>query len=83
LPKLQRLYCDAPLSLGQSVRLTDKQAHYLTHVLRMKIGEEVLVFNGCDGEWRAQLTSKGKKEFWLHCLALERAQTPPTSLGAA
>lgn len=80
LPKLQRLYCDAALSLGQSLRLTDKQTHYLTHVLRMKMGEEVLVFNGSDGEWRAQLISKSKKELWLHCLAHERVQTPPTNL---
>jgi len=80
LVKLQRLYCDAPLATDLEVRLTDKQMHYLTHVLRMKTGGNILVFNGRDGEWRAQLTSKSKKEAWLHCLSREREQTVPTNL---
>jgi len=75
LAKLQRLYCDTPLELGADILLTDKQAHYLLHVLRMKTGDGVLVFNGRDGEWRAQLTSKSKKELWLRCISFEREQT--------
>jgi len=80
LTKLQRLYCDAPLAADLEVRLTDSQVHYLTHVLRMKTGENILVFNGCNGEWQAQFINKSKKEAWLYCLARKREQTVPTSL---
>ena len=50
-----RLYVDAPLADGRRVALERGQAHYLTTVLRLKAGQEVLVFNGRDGEWREQI----------------------------
>ena len=34
---------------------------HLTNVLRLKSGDPVLVFNGKDGEWRAELALYGKK----------------------
>lgn len=56
-----RLFVDAPLAAGGEVTLERPQAHYLTHVLRLKAGEEVLVFNGRDGEWSATLAGGGKR----------------------
>ncbi len=56
-----RLFVDAPLAAGGEVTLERAQAHYLTHVLRLKAGEEVLVFNGRDGEWSATLAGGGKR----------------------
>ena len=50
-----RLYRDAPLAGGAVVALDRSQSHYLRHVLRLKDGQEILVFNGRDGEWRATL----------------------------
>src|SRR3974377_1426984 len=50
-----RLYSDAPLADGALVALDRSQLHYLRHVLRLKDGQEILVFNGRDGEWRATL----------------------------
>jgi 16S rRNA (uracil1498-N3)-methyltransferase len=50
-----RLYVDPPLSEGAAVVLGQSQAHYLTHVLRLKAGGRVLVFNGRDGEWEAAI----------------------------
>ncbi len=41
------------------------QANYLVNVLRLKPGADVLVFNGRDGEWRAQLGPAGKKTVQL------------------
>jgi 16S rRNA (uracil1498-N3)-methyltransferase len=57
----ERLYVDAELAAGTRVALTDEQAHYLTHVLRLVPGARLLVFNGRDGEWRAELTEVKKR----------------------
>lgn len=55
-----RLFVDAPLTAQANVPLSDKQAHYLNHVMRVGEGEELLVFNGRDGEWRARFMPKKK-----------------------
>jgi 16S rRNA (uracil1498-N3)-methyltransferase len=74
-----RLYVDAPLGDGEAVALTPAQAHYLTTVLRLKAGEEVLIFNGRDGEWRAALEGH-KRTIGLRARAKLRAQTEPADL---
>ena len=75
-----RLYVDAPLEAGGDVALAQAQAHYLTHVLRLKAGEGVLVFNGRDGEWRASLAEAGKRTATLAVAAQTRPQTRPADL---
>lgn len=72
--KSERLYVDAPLSEGARVILTADQAHYLLNVLRMAPGQSVLLFNGRDGEWRANLTDAAKKSAIVTVAACERAQ---------
>jgi 16S rRNA (uracil1498-N3)-methyltransferase len=56
-----RLYVDAALRSEVAVSLEAPQAHYLLHVLRLKVGDPVLVFNGRDGEWRSTLAGPGKR----------------------
>jgi 16S rRNA (uracil1498-N3)-methyltransferase len=36
--------------------LDEEQARYLTRVMRLNIGDAARVFNGRDGEWRAEIT---------------------------
>ena len=74
-----RLYVDAPLGTGAAVTLEPAQAHYLTHVLRLKSGAGVLVFNGRDGEWAATIEPQ-RRSALLHIGALARAQTAPADL---
>src|SRR5580692_6305458 len=78
--KSPRLYVDAPLAAGANVALERPQAHYLTHVLRLKAGEPVLVFNGRDGEWSASLAESGKRSAALAVAAQTRPQTTPADL---
>jgi 16S rRNA (uracil1498-N3)-methyltransferase len=59
--KLQRLFVKSKLSPSAEVELDEGQAHYLGHVLRLREGEEILLFNGKDGEWCASLAAIGKK----------------------
>lgn len=60
--KLPRLFVKSPLGPGAEIVLTPEQAHYLGNVLRLKLGDQVLLFNGVDGEWCTRLTALGKKK---------------------
>ena len=44
---------------GAPVGCTPPQAHYLGNVMRMRAGDELLVFNGLDGEWLAEIRPSG------------------------
>jgi len=75
-----RLWVTADLGAGVVAPLARDQAHYLTHVMRLAAGDELLLFNGRDGEWRARLTDVGKRDATLEVLAQTRALTPGPDL---
>lgn len=56
-----RLYVTADLSPGAAVAPTLDQSRYLTQVMRLGVGDALLVFNGRDGEWRATVLEVLKK----------------------
>ena len=70
-----RLYVAAPLGPGLGVAASEAQAHYLLHVMRAKPGQRVLLFNGRDGEWLAEIGAASKRGVTLTCLK----QTEPQS----
>ncbi|KAA2242174.1 16S rRNA (uracil(1498)-N(3))-methyltransferase [Salinarimonas soli] len=72
-----RLFLDAPLRLGARVALDRAQANYLLNVLRLREGGSVLVFNGRDGEWRAEVAPDGRKSADL----VTTEQTRPQEAG--
>jgi 16S rRNA (uracil1498-N3)-methyltransferase len=72
--KLPRLFVKSPLNAGADVPLEPDQAHYLTNVLRLKPQEQVLVFNGTNGEWCARIVAAGKKNVMLTAEHQTRAQ---------
>jgi len=59
--KLQRLFVKSPLKGRGKVELDTDHVHYLGNVLRLHEGEKLLVFNGKDGEWCAELGAVGKR----------------------
>ncbi|MBO9451025.1 16S rRNA (uracil(1498)-N(3))-methyltransferase [Tropicibacter sp. R16_0] len=73
-----RLYVEHPLGDGQSVPLDRDQAHYLFGVMRLAVGGQVLLFNGRDGEWLADVEQAGKRAGVLACLQQTKPlQMPP------
>ncbi|MBR1188048.1 16S rRNA (uracil(1498)-N(3))-methyltransferase [Bradyrhizobium sp. AUGA SZCCT0160] len=68
-----RLFVDAPLSPGERVALERNQSNYLGNVLRLAAGESILVFNGRDGEWQAQIIGR-KRPDSLEILIQNRPQ---------
>jgi len=72
-PKI-RLHVDAPLQDGAPIALDRGQSNYLVTVMRLEAGASVAVFNGRDGEWRAELTDAHRKAATLTARAQMRAQ---------
>lgn len=57
-----RLFVDAPLVAGQAVPLERNQSNYLGNVLRLAAGDTILVFNGRDGEWQAEIAGRKRPD---------------------
>lgn len=68
-----RLYVDAELNISDEILLNDKQAHYLTNVMKLSNEDEVLAFNNRQGEFLCALQNKSKKTFYLKVLSQTRA----------
>ncbi|HEY2709001.1 MAG TPA: 16S rRNA (uracil(1498)-N(3))-methyltransferase [Caulobacteraceae bacterium] len=69
-----RLYVSNPLAAGAVFEADAAQAHYLTNVMRLAVGDELLVFNGHDGEWRTRIATTGKRGCQLEPLEQTRSQ---------
>jgi 16S rRNA (uracil1498-N3)-methyltransferase len=82
---LPRLFVEFPLSAGAAIPLEGKPAHYLGNVLRLDEGDDVLLFDGASGEWRARITLREKKR--LHLAIAEQTRPleflPPLTLAFA
>jgi len=52
-----RFYLDAPLRAGSVCALSEDAAHHAIHVLRLREGDEVTLFNGRGGEFAARIAS--------------------------
>ncbi|HEY5215489.1 MAG TPA: 16S rRNA (uracil(1498)-N(3))-methyltransferase [Pseudolabrys sp.] len=75
-----RIYLDAPLAGGHEVALDRDQANYLLNVLRLERGDELLLFNGRDGEWQARLSGVGKRALTASVGERRREQPQPLDL---
>ncbi len=60
MPGSIRLHVDAALAEGASIITTPAQAHYLGTVMRRGAGDEILLFNGRDGEFSAHIETVGR-----------------------
>ena len=80
-----RLFVPDALTGGGRFCPTTDQAHYLRNVMRLAEGDEILVFNGREGEWRATLAGVTKRGCALQIGEQTRVQTtgPDLELVAA
>lgn len=70
-----RLHVQGALAPAAPVAPTLDQSRYLTQVMRLKVGDDLLVFNGRDGEWRASVAEVLKKGVILRAEEQVRPQT--------
>lgn len=78
--KLQRLFIDEAMSQDAEIMLPREQANYLLNVIRLKNQDQILVFNGRDGEWLAKLQQEGRKKASLMLFEQTRPQPKKTNL---
>ena len=57
-----RIYLDAKLELDALVGMDAEQTKYLRQVMRLQVGDMIVVFNGKGGEYEAELTCLVKGE---------------------
>lgn len=78
--RMQRLFVEHPLSAGSAHEASKEQFNYLVNVLRYEEGASILVFNGRDGEWRAELSFPTRKRLLLMPVEQTRPQPAPSDL---
>jgi len=59
--RVPRLYVDVELSPQVSLALPESAAHHAAHVLRLREGESIALFNGLGGEYAARIAKIGKR----------------------
>lgn len=74
---LPRLFVRQQLGEGVRVGLDAGQANYLGNVMRLGVGDELLVFDGASGEWLARIDDAAKK--WM-TLTIERQSREPETI---
>jgi 16S rRNA (uracil1498-N3)-methyltransferase len=60
--RIPRVYVDQDLRVSEGLLLNENASHYLSKVLRMQEGRELIVFNGQGGEYSAAIREVGKKQ---------------------
>ena len=71
----QRLFVANDLCASRETQLNPAQAHYLLHVLRLSEGSRLLVFDGKNGEWRAEIAHAKKAACTIRLVEKVREQT--------
>ena len=70
--RLSRVYVDAPLKLNALVPLPKETAHYLGNVLRLRVDDELLLFNSQHGEFLARICTATKKSVEVELIEVRR-----------
>lgn len=66
--RVSRVWVAGQLSQGLFIDLCDDVAHYVRTVLRLKKGQELVLFNGMGGEYRSRIVEVSKKTVNVHVL---------------
>jgi 16S rRNA (uracil1498-N3)-methyltransferase len=56
-----RLYVPAPLCSGTRLLLDHERSHYVSRVLRLRAGDELVLFDGTGGEYAASISGLAKQ----------------------
>lgn len=80
-----RLFVPMPLVSNERVQIGGNQAHYLARVMRVAVGDMVMLCDDITGEWAASVVEAGKREVVLEpCELLRpREQVPDLWLCAS
>ena len=60
--RIPRIFTELSLCCDSTAVLDGSAARHLSSALRMKVGQEITLFNGQGGEYAAELTEVGKNQ---------------------
>lgn len=66
---MPRFYVDQPLRPGSSILLPEDSAHHAVHVLRVRAGDEIVLFNGRGGEYPSRIAAIERLKVMVDVLA--------------
>lgn len=75
---MRRFYDDQIFSLNTVTELAEDASHHISRVLRMQPGDELVLFNGQGGEWRARIEAVGKRQVSVLPLAFDDVDRTPS-----
>lgn len=81
---MNRFYIETKLNTGNTIELTESVFHHWVRVLRAKVQEQAIFFNGKGGEYRVTLTEINKKNAFVsvdHFEAIDRTAPFKVILG--
>lgn len=81
---MNRFFTEIPLHLEHTINLPENVYHHWTRVLRAKVGEQAILFNGQGGEYLCELTQIDKKSAQVKILTfnpINRALSTRITLG--
>jgi 16S rRNA (uracil1498-N3)-methyltransferase len=56
-----RFFCPEPLAAGRVLTLPEAVAHHARRVLRLDVGDDVVLFDGCGGEYPGRVAEAGRE----------------------
>jgi 16S rRNA (uracil1498-N3)-methyltransferase len=80
---IARIFVENLLSAGVEFALSTSQSHYLLHVLRLAEGAQILLFDGRNGEWLAQIVNVKRSGCFVRPVGQVRGQTEAQDLNYA
>jgi 16S rRNA (uracil1498-N3)-methyltransferase len=57
-----RLFVDQPIKKKQFIHLSENQRHYLRDVMRVQYKDFIEIFDGKNGQWKAEIVELSKKD---------------------
>lgn len=63
---ISRIYQSVPLTPESTVELDDAASHHLARVLRAKVNDKIIIFNGKGGEYPGTIIQINKKSVTVH-----------------
>ncbi len=71
---IPRLFVEHALAIGATVTADERAHHYLRNVMRRAADDALVLFNGRDGEFEAEITAIDKRKAEIRVTRLRRAQ---------
>ncbi len=75
-----RIYINKLISSSLLIYIKDKQHHFLKNVLRIKINDKIIVFDGKTGEWEAVVISVNRDNVVVRVIKLNKKIKNPNDI---